>query len=350
MLTDLKKSPVHYLVAISIGVILQANPAKSSDENQAGYQLGRGYPLGDSGFRLGGYANVEVMGAGKRPWQFQANDLSLFVSWDKNSWLRFFSEFGLADVLTAGENQPLSTRRTHFESERFYFDGLLNDKLTVRVGKFLTPIGQWNVLHAAPLVWTTYRPIATDNLFSTHVSGLMLHGTLPLANRQLEYAVYGDVTEILDPHLSDNPFKDAFGGHLRYQWNDYLQFGLSFTNFLLQNNQSDRYSLAGFDVLWQYKKYEIRSEIVYRSQGNYANDKSLWQGYLQGVSPLNRHWFLVGRYEAFQQALDKTGQVGVMGLAYRPSPPIVWKLEYRIGAHNDSLAPDGLAASFAVLF
>jgi hypothetical protein len=350
MFMGLKTWYLPFPVVIVIWLLLQANPARGDDEAQPSYRLGGGYALGDSGLRLGGYANAEVMAAGKKPWQFQVNDLSLFVSWDKNSWLRFFSELELADALTAGQNQGLGTSQTHFESERFYFDGLVNDKLTVRVGKFLTPIGQWNVLHAAPLVWTTYRPVATENLFSTHVSGLMLHGVLPFADRQLEYAVYGDVTEPIDPHLSDNPFKDAFGAHLRYQWNDQLQFGVSFTNFLLQQVQSNRYSLAGFDGLWQYRKYEIRSEIVYRSHGSHPNDKSLWQGYLQGVAPLSRHWFLVGRYEAFQQTFDNTGHAGVMGLAYRPSPPIVWKLEYRTGANNDKLAPDGLAASFAVLF
>ena len=274
----------------------------------------------------------------------------MFVSWDNGSRIRFFSELELADVLTAGEKQPWGAAQTHFESERFYFDGLVNDKLTVRIGKFLTPVGQWNVLHAAPLVWTTYRPVATENLFSTHVSGVMLHGALPVAGRQLEYSIYGDMTEEIDPHLSNNPFKNAFGTHLRYQWNDNLQLGLSFANFELKELQTDRYSLAGFDVLWRYRKYEVRSEIVYRSRGSYDDDKSLWQGYLQAVGPLNKQWYLVGRYEAFQQWHDKTGQIGVMGLAYRPSPPIVWKLEYRIGSNNDRLAPDGLAASFAVLF
>jgi len=29
----------------------------------------------------------------------------------------------------------------------------------------------------------------------------------------------------------------------------------------------------------------------------------------------------------------------VLGLAYRPLPPVVWKLEYRLGTHNEILAP-----------
>jgi hypothetical protein len=80
--------PIRWVVLIRVWLVLQTGVAWCGDE----YRLGSGYALGESGFRLGGYANAEVMAAGKRPWQFQVNDLSLFVSWDNNSWLRFFSE------------------------------------------------------------------------------------------------------------------------------------------------------------------------------------------------------------------------------------------------------------------
>ena len=71
---------------------------------------------------------------------------------------------------------------------------------------------------------------------------------------------------------------------------------------------------------------------------------------MQGVAPLVSHWYAVGRYEYFQQPQGPTGQLGVFGLAFRPIPPLVWKVEYRLGTHNESAAPDGLYGSFAVLF
>lgn len=287
---------------------------------------------------------------GDEPWSFNVDDLSLFITWDNNGPIRFFAEMESADTFTAGQNKDFSSRDVHFEAERFYFDGLINDKLTVRVGKFLTPIGRWNLLHAAPLVWTGQRPVATENLFSTHAAGIMLHGTMLAFDRQLDYAVYGDVSDIIDPRLSDNPFKDAFGGHLGYQWTDNLHFGVSFAHLILKNHTDERKSLLGFDALWKIKKHEISSEIVYRDKGQDTNGKNMWQGFVQGVSPLPGRWFLVSRYEAFQQQQDKTGHVGVLGLAYRPSPPLIWKLEYRLGVNNDALAPNGLTASFAVLF
>jgi len=333
------------VTALSIGSI----PAAAADEVESVYRLGSGYPVGKTGLRIGGYASTKIGVPRADPWYFEVSDLSLFLTWDNGSRLRFFSELEVGDVLSAGEHQSLGIQKAHFEFERFYIDGLVNNNLTVRVGKFLTPIGQWNLIHAAPLVWTTFRPVATENLFSTHAAGLMFYGSVSVASRQLEYSVYGDMSESIDPHRSKNPFENAAGAHLRYFLNDTLQIGASFANFVLNGLQPTRYYLAGLDIAWSYQQYELSSEIVYRTNAH-ANIESAWQGFVQSIIPVSEHWFVVGRYEFFEQPQDETGQVGLLGLAYRPLPPLVWKLEYRLGTNNETLAPDGLSASFAILF
>jgi hypothetical protein len=336
------------VIALSMGSIPTAAATDAADGDSA-YRLGSGYSVGETGLRIGGYANTEAGVLRADPWNFNVSDLSLFLTWDNGSRLRFFSELEAGDLLSAGKHQALGTQNAHFEFERFYLDGLVNNNLTVRLGKFLTPVGQWNLIHAAPLVWTTSRPVATENLFSPHASGLMMHGSVSIANRQLEYSVYGDMSESIDPYRSNNPFKNALGAHLRYFLNDTLQIGASFANFVLHDLQPTRYYLTGLDVAWSYHKFELSTELVYRTS-NHANSASTWQGFAQSVIPLSQHWFVIGRYEFFEQPQDKTGQVGLLGLAYRPLPPIVWKLEYRLGTHNETLAPDGLLASFALLF
>lgn len=320
-----------------------------ADNNAASYRLGSGYPIADTGWRLGGYASLEgdVLQSGH--WKAGANDLSLFIMWDNGSRLRFFSELEAGDLVRAEKNQAFGARAAHFEFERFYLDTFATDTLTIRTGKFLTPIGRWNQIHAAPLVWTSNRPVVTKNLFSAHATGIMLYGALPLGERSLEYSVYGDLSESLDPHLSPNPFNHAIGGRLRYDLSDTLQVGASFASFVLRDGIGKRNHLAGLDMFWSHRRHEISSEIVYRTGGQ-APENPHWQGFIQGVSPISRHWYLVGRYEFFQQSRDKTGQVGLLGIAYRPRPPLIWKLEYRLGTHNDVLAPDGLSASFSVLF
>ncbi|TAN68110.1 MAG: hypothetical protein EPN17_09705 [Methylobacter sp.] len=337
-----------YLVAMALSMGALSAAAVASDTDSA-YRLGSGYPVGETGLRLGGYASTQVDVPRTDPWSFDFTDLSLFLTWDNGSRLRFFSELEVGDVLSAGKHQSLGTKNASFEFERFYIDALVNDGLTVRVGKFLTPIGQWNLTHASPLVWTSSRPVVTEDLFSTHVSGLMLHGSVSVANRQLEYRVYGDVTDNIDPHRSGDPFENALGAHLRYFLNDTLQIGASFSHFALNEIDPIRYYLSGLDIAWSYRKFELSSEIAYRTN-NSANTPNLWQGFAQSVIPVSQHWFVVGRYEFFEQQQDTTGQVGLLGLAYRPLPPVVWKLEYRLGTHNEMLAPDGLSASFAILF
>lgn len=305
--------------------------------------------MGDTGWRLGGYASTQFTLPRQTPWHFEVNDLSLFLTWDNGSRLRFFSELEAGDALTASAHQWPSTKNTSFEFERFYLDGLVNNQLSVRVGKFLTPVGQWNLIHAAPLVWTSFRPVATENLFSTHASGLMLHGSMSVVGHQLEYALYGDLSLSIDPHLSDNAFKNAMGARLRYPFSDTLQLGASYANFELKDLPSHRYSLAGLDVAWAFEKFELTSEVVYRSADS-THKAGYWQGYAQGVKHLNPHWFAIGRYEFFEQAQERRGQVGLLGIAYRPLSPLILKLEYRLGVHNETLAPDGLATSIAILF
>ena len=203
---------------VSVGAL-----AKDSGNN---YQLGRGYALGDTGIRLGGYASSHLESLGQVPWSLNISDLSLFLTWDNGSKLRFFSELEVEDVLTLGEHQGLTVKHAGFRLERLYLDYLVNDQLAVRVGKILTPVGQWNVVHADPLVWTATRPVATENLFSEHVTGIMLHGSVPVGGRYLDYSVYADHGSTLDPKHSETPlFDNALGVHLRYHIDDNLKLG-----------------------------------------------------------------------------------------------------------------------------
>jgi hypothetical protein len=317
------------------------------------YQLGRGYALGDSGFTLGGYTSSHVEGFGKAPASFSLSSLSLFVSWDSGSKLRFFSETEGENVLQVGGRQTLSTDNTNVHVERLYFDYLATDSLSVRIGKILTPVGQWNLIHVDPLVWTTSRPVATTNLFADYATGLMLQGTVTLGERYLDYSVYSDYSSALDPTriYSDSPvFDNAQGLRLRYHANDNLQLGLSYVDYALLGNASIRNHLTGLDLAWTHERFSLNSEIVYRNNSALINQNN-WQGYIQAVNSIVGNIYAIGRYEFFDllnsQAL---GQAGVMGLAYRPQAPLIFKLEYRTGVNNRQLAPDGLFASFSVLF
>jgi hypothetical protein len=96
-------------------------------------------------------------------------------------------------------------------------------------------------------------------------------------------------------------------------------------------------------------------EMSYR----YAPD---WQGdeknfYLQTIAPLPAHVFAVGRYEYSEgkHQVDtvfvpgKT-QIGILGLAWRPYTPLIFKTEYRFGTGNQLVAPSGFFTSISMFF
>jgi hypothetical protein len=341
----------HCLSTACVAILgLAAIGAALADEPNKGYQLGRGYALGNTGIRLGGYASMHTESFGQVPWAFDVNDASLFVTWDNGSKLRFFSELEVEDALSAGERRNLTTSKANFRLERLYLDYLVNEKLSVRIGKILTPVGQWNLIHADPLVWTTTRPVATYNLFAEHATGIMVQGTVPIGGHSLDCSVYGDYSSALDPARTEPPYFDnAVGGRLRYNISDNLKIGFSYVDFALQNTPNIHSHLVGLDIALSYRRFAVNSEIVYRNNDATVNYNA-WQGYIQGVSPIAGYFYAVGRYEFFDQPNQQLGQVGVLGLAYRPRPPITLKLEYRLGQYNRDLAPNGLFASFSVLF
>ena len=94
------------------------------------------------------------------PAQLSLDDLSLFVIWEPLARLRFFSELEYADVFDVDDRgarrEPARSRRRSSASTS---TSASPTRVNLRGGIFLTPVGRWNVIHAAPLVWTTSRPL-----------------------------------------------------------------------------------------------------------------------------------------------------------------------------------------------
>lgn len=316
---------------------------------QSEYSLGKGLYVPGTGLTIGGYAAARFNSQKHEPWRFEVSDLSLFLAWENQGRWRVFSEVELEDALTYKEGASLTTKENFLSVERLYADFIVSDALVLRFGKFLTPIGRWNLIHADPLVWTTSRPLATERLFDKHSSGLMLHGSVPFFGQDLDYAMYA-ATHDLDPkHSRDGlAFDHAAGGRLLYHLADQFEIGLSYLNFELQQKPSRRSNLVGADFFWSRRQLEISGEFVYRYSGapTLSDEAEL---YVQGVVPLGKGFFAVGRYE-FVDAAGTPAHVGIGGLTYRPISPLVFKLEYRAGANNRRLAPNGLFTSISVLF
>lgn len=326
------------------------------------YVLGLGYPLPWLGLIAGGYATLRAGNLEGEPAKAVIKDLSLFLHTDLDTRWHFFTELELGDPL-AWTRDGLTTSYAEFDVERLYVDHNLTPRTTLRLGKFLTPIGRWNLIHADPLVWSVFRPLTTSAAFARHASGIELQGTWPFADSSLDYRVYGDDSSALDigpgyeaTYLEapvtpnpDNVFDHGGGIRLHYRaLDDALQIGLSAASFRLTHQPGTK-DLVGVDLFYTRSGFEVTGETVYRRSAGTNGDE--WGGFAQLVVPIGRGFFAVLSGELFKaEGYSETTDIQHLGIAYRPIPPVTFKVELQESQGVEELAPDGWQLSVSVLF
>lgn len=349
---------------LCLGSTLAPAPAVAADGwDHAPYELGQGLQFPEQDLNLGGYLSLRYWGVEQLRDSLAVKDLSLLINKGFGARWSVFSELEIGNAITVSSDR-VDSSDAEFELERLYADYRASQGLTLRLGKFLTPVGRWNLIHADPLVWTVSRPLTTAVPFARQATGAMLYGTLPLARTGLDYSLFIDSTEELDsgqqeeaayehfnPTLTQNgAFDRAVGARLVYHLFDgHLDLGLSLLRFRMHDLDEDK-QLVGADLFWRTSWLELSAEAFHRdSRGGREPDEH--GGFVQAVLPLPYKLNVIGRYERYAAAIEPaTTTVHVAGLTYRPHPALSFKLEYRDGLHNERIAPSGWLASIAVLF
>lgn len=325
-----------------------------ADSDPSRYVLGNGLKVGNTGITLGGYASLEYSDLKDTKSDLAVSHASLFVSWESSQLpLQFFSEIDSQYQFandTADKNGRGDGGVRALALERLYFDYSFDDAFTLRAGKFLTPFGRWNLIHADPLVWTTSRPLITENLFSDNATGLMGYGNVTWLGQSLDYSLFGSPGG--DPHKTadQDEFTQALGGHINVPVTEYTQVGFSYISFSQQNEQNNHYQLFGIDLLWKYRDNEIMAEYAYRLS-NQGGAYKAGGGYLQGVHPLWGRLFGIIRLENMHdQGTGNSTHLCIVGLNFRQSRAISYKIEYQRNFSSTDMRPQGVMSSISVLF
>lgn len=298
------------------------------------------------GFSLGGYTSASANLHPDGNLDGALNELSSFIRWEGNSRWRFFAEIEIERPLQWNKDEDLSSRNAYIDIERLYLDYNLSEKLNVRGGRFLTPAGRWNVMHAAPLVWTTSRPLVTSRLFPESVNGVMLYGAAPFNDKAFEYTFYVDTLQQDSRDKLAISYKDALG--MRLALTGKINYGLSFLDISEDIPGSPRYRIFGLDFMTKRNGWEFSGEWMERFRTDGGDGGS--GAYLQGVAPLGHDWYAVGRLESFQRPAEGSSERVVLGAAWRITPKQVFKVEMVGGDKERADSPKGLMTSFAILF
>lgn len=308
------------------------------------YVPGRGMRFGETGLVIGGYGSIDLVRDEGAPARLTLEDLSFFVMVHAFERFSFFSELEFEDLFTVDTDGNAGSPDDRFEIERLYGDFAINDRLNLRAGKFLTPVGRWNVIHAQPLVWTTSRPLLTDVPFDENTTGLMLSGSL--ADGWLDYDLFGQFTNQLEPTPQVMQADRSGGARLTLEPIPGLSLG---GTYLASRSEGEWFHLIGLDALWRTGPFEWMSEATFDEGA--GSSGSQWGIYSQVAAELISKVYAVGRYEHFapRGGYRHLNQV-VIGAAYRPRPYAIFKIEYQILDHTSDLTEAGFRSSFALLF
>jgi len=334
------------LTAISMACMVFCRSAQA-------YDFGDGYDLGN--FHFSGYSNIELEFPHHGNDALSLDELSLFAAGKFNRYFNPFLEVEVTKAAAWEGGRGLQFDQSHLELEWLYNDFEFTENDTLRIGKMLTPVGEWNRIHAEPLVWTTIRPVSTYYSFSEFTSGLSYRrqsASTPGLNWEIYTQPGGEL--LRKPDGLQKNYHDVVGVNVDYSLNLSEKFGIS-GQYAKVDETGEEQRLLSIDgqFPWKQLKLEFQATAANISGGRpsmRAHDNE-WGGYLQLVHNFYGHWNVVGRAEYFQaREYQESNRNALIGLVYRPSPAVAYKFQY-LSNHGAKLdMASGFYGSIALLF
>lgn len=335
------------LVLLSVFPGLVIYSTSHADE----YRFDQGVLQGES-FYLSGYGNLVLDAPKGAPASASIDDLSLFVNGRVSQWVNPFFEIEVSGY-TVWQQGSEPRSNGYLIPERLYNDARLTESDTLRVGKMLSPVGDWNLVHAAPLVPTSTRPLTTYRGFSEYASGVSWLHENPQGNGP-DWQFYwqpGNEWFRRPDAIAARHYYNVFGVHVNWPMGLVDKAGLSFQHGQLTATGGN-YTLLGFNARKTFGKLMLESEAATSQRSGTAIAHSTeWGIYGLADYAFSSRWHGLLEWENYQDhQVDRHSRNVLLGVAYKPEASVVWKLEYvhQYGISRD--IPSGVKTSFSVLF
>jgi hypothetical protein len=327
-------------------------PSPEEYTGEADYVATPGLRLGRTGLTLGAFTTLELDKEKARAGEVALDSVNALVLWEPLEFLKAFGELEMGPLFTWQPSSGSLESDPDFRIERLYADVSGGDAVNVRLGKFQTPVGIWNLVPAEPFTWTATSPVVVETAFDEHQTGGAVFGSFYPGRTTAEYWLYGQFVDPLDVEEAESSDR-AVGARLRVagarsEW----ALGASY----LASKKAGRWSaLWGVDFSWARGPLELQGEMA-AVRGDVPG-RDLWGAYVQAVYGLGRHGrpvrglHVVARYEHF----DPSGpaprsNVGNVGLTWIPKRWLNLKVGYQFVDKASEFVSPGTFASVSAIF
>ena len=305
------------------------------------YVLGEGYQVGDLPIYVGGYFSLDYQKKDERD-RFRVDDIAFLSYGGTNTFSYMFElEFKELYVKTDDNGVKTTTKNEKLYVERMYVDYNINDNYQLRLGKYNSPIGFWNLMPINVLRETSSSPLVIDVIFPKFTTGIDV-GYNSFEDGEIKVDLIFQDNSTIDDEYNNYDVVKHYGVGISYELDNYT-FKANLGYFA--NRNKDDYTYALLSARYEDDNYQFLAEVgAQRSEYNEHN----YAGYVQGLYRFSEQHIGIIRLESFEierQNLDDA--IAIFGYTYRPLYPIALKSEYQLHTINDE---NQFIFSLSVLF
>ena len=313
------------------------------------YSLGNGFHIPATSAYVGGYFSTEYMNRAKAHQDYYKIDDVALLGYGSYKKISYLVEFEAADFYTKElTNGGQSHLNSDMHAERLYIDYSISEQYQLRVGKFSSPIGYWNLTPINVLRDTTSNPVMSSIIFPKQTTGIDLSYEY-LNTHETKADILIQNSDDIDKKYNAIKVDRHYGVGIEIN-SDYtsLKFNSGYfrSETPLYHDQNFYYGVASF--LFDNDTLKVSGEIATQ----FSDTKSIipYALYLQSVYTLWEKHYAIVRLESYK--IEETTQaqkdnISIFAYTYRPIYPVALKAEYQI--HSDT-KQNQFIASFSVLF
>lgn len=291
---------------------------------QSEYELGKGVRVASLPLYVGGYFSLDYKYMDDES-RYRVDDVAVLAygGYDKFSYM---AELEFKELYVESEHE--SKENTHLYVERLYLDYNLNESTLLRMGKYNSPIGFWNMLPINVLRETSSSPMSTYLVFPKFTTGVNGSYT-SYSEGELKIDLMLQYNEDIDDDYNNYELDEHYGFGISYEKDEYA-FKLNGGSFHNISDDVEPLNLyyALVSLKYEDEKYQLLSELGSQKSSSMVTTK--YAGYIQCLYRFTEQHIGILRLESYDDMVhDVNDKMAIVGYTYRPSYPIAIKSEYQ---------------------